>query len=351
MKIYYLANIRLPTKKAHGLAVMKMCEAFALQGNKVELVVPRRLNAETESPSSYYEVEENFTITKLPTLDLVRFGRIGFWIQSLSFSVFALCYVVLKKTDVIYGRDELTLSFLSFFKKNVVWEAHTVRKKWLVTGLLRRSKKLVVISGGLKEYYVSLGVPEERILVAPSGVDIDVFEEITQSKEMLRERLNLPLNKKIIAYIGRTKTMGEEKGVGELDTVINEVKKKHPEAELLVVSKSEPHEVPVYMEAADILVMNYPNTEHYAKYMSPLKMFEYMASGNPIVTTDLPSIREILDESTAYLFSPDSSAGLVEKISEVLEKYDEARSKASRAEEKVKEFTWERRAENIIAFV
>jgi len=259
--------------------------------------------------------------------------------------------MLFKKADILYGRDELALSFLSSFKKNVVWEAHTAKKKWLVAGILKRSKKLVVISNGLKEHYVSLGVPEERILVAPSGVDVDVFERITESKEELRKKLNLPLNKKIIAYVGKLKTMGKEKGVGELDKTISDVKKNYPEAELLIVSKAKPNEVPAYMKAVDILVMNYPNMEHYAKYMSPLKMFEYMASGNPIVTTDLPSIREILNESTAYLFSPDNSEDLTKKISEMLENYNEAQVKASKATERVKEFTWKRRADKIIAFV
>jgi len=352
MKICYLANIRLPTGKAHGLATMKMCEAFALQGNEVLLVVPRRFhNLSKENPFRHYEMEESFSIVKLPTLDFVRFGKIGFWIQALSFAVCAFWYILFKKLDIIYGRDELSLSYLSFFKKDVVWESHTAKKKCFVSGLLKRSKKLVVISRGLKEHYVSFGIPEEKILVAPSGVDLDVFKNIKESKEELRKKINLPINKKIIAYVGKLKTMGEEKGVGELDQVIGEVKKNHPEAELLIVSKVKPHEAPAYMKAVDILVMNYPNMEHYARYMSPLKMFEYMASENPIVATDLPSIREILDESTAYLFNPDDSKGVTKQILEVLEHYREAQSKAVKAAGRVKEFTWKRRADNIIAFI
>ena len=349
--MYYLANIRIPTGKAHGLATMKMCEAFVLHGNVVELVVPRRYNVSKESPFQHYGMEECFKITKLPTLDFVRFGKIGFLVQALSFAVSAFFYVLFKKVDIIYGRDELSLSYLSFFKKNIVWESHTAKKKWVVAGLLKRLNKLVVISNGLKEYYLSFGVSKEKIMVAPSGVDLNVFESIKNSKEQLRKRLDLPLNKKIIAYVGKLKTMGEEKGVGELDKVISDVKKRHPEVELLIVSKAKPCEVPVYMKAVDILVMNYPNTKHYTKYMSPLKMFEYMASGNPIVSTDLPSIREVLDESTAYLFDPNNSNDVTKRISEVLERYDEAQIKATKATQRVREFTWERRADDIIAFI
>ena len=45
MKILYLADIRLPTEKAHGAQIMKTCEALARAGHAVELVVPRRANA------------------------------------------------------------------------------------------------------------------------------------------------------------------------------------------------------------------------------------------------------------------------------------------------------------------
>ena len=42
MKLKYLANIRFPTEKAHGIQIMSMCEAFAANGLAVELAVANR---------------------------------------------------------------------------------------------------------------------------------------------------------------------------------------------------------------------------------------------------------------------------------------------------------------------
>ena len=50
MKITYLANIRLPTEKAHGIQITKMCESFASLGHEVTLVVPDRVSAITTDP-------------------------------------------------------------------------------------------------------------------------------------------------------------------------------------------------------------------------------------------------------------------------------------------------------------
>ena len=44
MKILYIANARIPTEKAHGIQIIKTCEAFVEFGHKVELVLPWRFN-------------------------------------------------------------------------------------------------------------------------------------------------------------------------------------------------------------------------------------------------------------------------------------------------------------------
>ncbi len=55
-KIIYIANARIPTEKAHGNTIMKMCEAFARAGNEVELMIPRRFNTLKKDPYYCYSV-------------------------------------------------------------------------------------------------------------------------------------------------------------------------------------------------------------------------------------------------------------------------------------------------------
>ena len=63
-KIIYIANVRLPTEKAHGIQTTKMCEAFGNYGLEVELVIPWRFNKIKENTFNYYGVKENFKIKK-----------------------------------------------------------------------------------------------------------------------------------------------------------------------------------------------------------------------------------------------------------------------------------------------
>ncbi|OHA80165.1 MAG: hypothetical protein A2747_00875 [Candidatus Yonathbacteria bacterium RIFCSPHIGHO2_01_FULL_44_41] len=379
MKLIYLANIRLPTEKAHGIQIMKMCEAFAnTQDMEVELVIPQRLNPIKENPFVYYGVRENFTITKIPTLDLVSYGKIGFFLQVLSFSFFALFYTLFSgKAHVIYSRDELPLYILSFFKKNIFWETHAKKDNFFAVRVLHSARGIISVTQGLKDFYVTKGVNKEKILVASDGVDIRQFDTKKNNTES-REGFGLPKDKKIIGYVGKYKTMGEPKGVDDLITSFTQVLVSALDAFLLLVGINEnevtevkkvfqragvgeehykivahlpQQEAFMYMKASDVLVMNYPNTPHYAHYMSPLKLFEYMASGVPIITTDLPSVREILNESNALIVKNENVDGLSKGLCFLLENAEFSAKIAEQAHRDVQNYTWKKRAAAISLFM
>src|SRR4051812_2073820 len=86
MKLLYLAAVRLPTEKAHGLQIMKTCEALAESGIEVELVLPTRRNTFPEDPFTYYRVKPVFKLTQVMVPDLINFGQMGFALSLLIFS-------------------------------------------------------------------------------------------------------------------------------------------------------------------------------------------------------------------------------------------------------------------------
>lgn len=377
MKFIYVANVRLPTGKAHGTQIIKMCEAFARLGAEVELWAPQRYNIIKADPFDYYNVSKNFKIVKIPSLDLVRFGWLGFWIQRATFILGAIIRAVFYKADIFYSRDELFVFFSGWFNKNVFWEAHTNNFNYFVRGLVKRVFKMVVISNGLKNFFVSKGVNEKKILIAADGMSAKDFD-ISASKIELREKLKLPKDKFIVAYVGKGTTMGSKKGVNELILACAKLLKKYSGLFLLIVgvNKAEitkleeiikkekipkenyelvlfvPHkEMPQYLKSADALVMNYPSTEHYSLYMSPVKMFDYMASGIPIVASDLPSVREVLNQENAVLIKPDDLESLIMGIEELVQDLNKGARISSQALQDVKKYEWEKRAEKILNFI
>ena len=399
MKLLYIANARLPTEKAHGVQIVKMCEALAQSGAEVELVVPFRLQTaqmrRVRDLWTYYGVRRRFKLTRLPSLDLLFLDRhlpswlfyLPFYVQALTFNVCAVLYSLWRRSQVLYSRDWmfflLWLPWRWLKRWPLVLEEHTFphRGGWgarLHLAVSRRVDRLVVITHRLKELYVAAGIPADRVLIAPDGIDLVRFENLPDRDEA-RRRVGLPLRKPVVGYVGRFHTLEMSKGLdtlveaaailGEQDTgivlcFVGGPRESFPALQelayrcglstdrLILLDRVPLLKVPLYMCAFDVCAMPFPWTEHYAYYMSPLKMFEYMASGTPIVATDLPSTREILrDGENAVLVEPDNPESLAQGIQRVLEMPDRGQRLAAQARQDVIALTWERRAANILAFV
>jgi len=84
------------------------------------------------------------------------------------------------------------------------------------------------------------------------------------------------------------------------------------------------------------------------RYTSPLKLFSAMASGIPIVVSDLPSIREIVDESMVVFFNPDDPKDLAKKVNFLFNNKDEADRISQNAVAEARKHTWKARAQKII---
>ena len=85
-------------------------------------------------------------------------------------------------------------------------------------------------------------------------------------------------------------------------------------------------------------------------YTSPLKLFEYMASGVPILASDLPSIREILNNDNAIFFNPDNSTDLTRKIERCINDNDFLDEISRESLQDVRQYSWILRARKIIDF-
>lgn len=370
MKIIYIANLRLPTEKAHGIQVMKMCESFAQQGNELELVIPRRINPIKDDPFNYYGVARVFKIRKIPCLDLIPLdkylGHLGLWVESVSFNLFTIPYIFLKKSDIIYTRDKFFL-FLSLLLKNLIFENHTFPRRYFLYHLFfKKLMGIVVITQKLKDLLIEQGISPEKVLVAPDGVDLEEFD-IKETKEQCRQRLNLPQNKKIILYTGHlyqwkgAQTLAEASSylpedadiyfVGGTAQDIKEFETQNSKLKIKIIGHRPHAEIPYWLKAADVLVLPNSGKEDISKFWtSPIKMFEYMASGKPIISSDLPSIREILDEKNAVLVEPDNSGALASSIEKVLQSPDLSGRISAQALRDVQKYSWSNRAKNILWF-
>jgi len=214
-------------------------------------------------------------------------------------------------------------------------------------------------------------VPEKKTLTLHDAVDIERFP-LSPSREEARQHLGLPLDKRLVVYTGQ---LSLEKGI---DTLVQAASVLHNVLVVLVGGLTEdirnvrhlaaqvgatniilvgyilPGNVPLYLEAADILVLPHSmQSYHVAYYTSPLKLFQYMASHRPIVASDLPSQREVLRHGeNAWLVEPDDPRALARGLQIVLENPHLQNLLSHNAYITATEnFTYEERVGKILGFV
>ena len=365
-KLTYIANSRIPTKFAYGVQIMKMCEAFANEGVEVELVLPTRWQKIKEDPFTFYGVKRNFKIKKLWTLDLVRLKIPGFFIiEVITFGFSVMVYLFLRRErGVLYTRGEM-VRFLSFFSKkyDVYWESHNKPDSIdSYKNVLKKVRGVVVLTDYYKNELINdYGVIKNKVLTAHDGVDENVLKN-SISKLSARESLNLPKDKKIILYAGSDVPW---KGLDVLRSVAESLPENY---EIYFIGNiqekdttggsihfegfKKPKDIPTWLAAADVLVATELKGSDIANhYTSPLKVFEYMSSGVPIVASDTLAIREVLNEDNAYLVRVGDVEAMKKGIQSAIEDPARAQKLAHRARFDVQSYTWRNRVKAIINLI
>lgn len=363
LNLYYVANARIPTDRAHGIQIMKMCAAFAQEGFAVTLVVPQRRNPIPDDPFEFHEVPRSFRITRLFAGDLIGNGALWFFVETLMFSISSFFFLISHPRGIVYSRDELPALIATFTGHDVFWESHIGKYNHIVKMLLSRIQGLVTISEGLKDTYLSLGVSEEKMIVAHDGAELP--SEGLFDKRIVRMKYDIPENSFLVSYTGR---LVPEKGIytlleaskqfsqncvlavaGEGDDIL-QLRAKYPHVRFL--GHLPPKESILLQRSSDLLVIPNSSRNNISRSLtSPMKLFEYFASGVPVLASDVPSIRAIAQNGEVLWFKSDDPNDLASKILEHVQTPLLGESAARAALNSLTKFTWTMRAKTILEFI
>jgi len=371
LKILYVGSPSLFSKGASAIHMMKMCQAMKGMGLNVELIFPDY--DKSRDIFEYYGINEKFQIRTIPFTDIP--GRQVF--HGFASSI----YCLLKKGsfDIVITRNIVFAYFATkLFGIPTIYDAHhplvNGGAKLMFKGF-KDSDNLIRFSTnsrGLAEIYLKEGLDENKLVVAHNGVDLERFK-IVESQEQLRKELELPLDKKIICYCGNTyRGRGIELLITAAENykdihflVVGGLKEDNEKYEKEVNSKKlnnfelkgfvSHSSVPKYLLASDILVIPYSHEitikggTNASEFTSPIKLFEYMAAGRPILSSALPTILEILEDGkTASLFEPGNMYSFCEELDKLIVNPDYMKTLSKNASNKVKEYTWEARVKKLI---
>ena len=233
--------------------------------------------------------------------------------------------------------------------------------------LLNRLKGLFVISQSLNKYFVESGIPEEKVHISNMFVDTGRFDRQMKT-----------INEKYFAYCGVVSKYKD--GVDTLIKAFCAFHQSFPDYKLYLIGRFEspkiqreleylvsslslednvvftgqvlPDRMPALLSNAQALVLARPNNVQ-AKYGFPTKLGEYLATGNPVIVTNVGEIGTFLkDRENAIVLPPDDATAFACGMTWVAEHPEEAATIGRKGQELAKsEFSYKTQSEKVLNII
>lgn len=350
-RIIYPTRARLHRHRANLIQTLRTAEAFAGLGYDVELVM-----APAKGEVAVDRRLAELGIRALPGLrfDPLLHSGLKLWPYLLA------RWRRLRRADAVYVRSVDLSVRLARLRVPHVLEVHEVETTlaragrladviaWQRAGLIRT---LLPISQGAADRLLAAGADPARVRVAPSGVAVEDFAGLAIPDVA---RLADPA----VVHVG---SLGPTRGLAVFQALA-----AAGVARLILVGPVEgdaggldgalrqdtvPHrDVPDWYGRGDIAVMPYQPGLATAESFSPIKLFEALAAGRPVIASDMPVIREVVEhERTALLVRPDDIAGWVAAVRRIREDPELGLRLARAGRELARRYGWRERAIGIAA--
>jgi glycosyltransferase involved in cell wall biosynthesis len=384
LRILYLADIRFPLERANGIQTIHTCHALACRGHEVTLLVRPDTSAAARDPFEFYGLSP----TKTLRIEQVSVGGPASVRRALYLAAALTRSLSSPRPDLVFTRDLGVAAVLVRVPRSrrppIVYESHgyaptvsALLPQLLSTasppspGKVQRLERRERLVWERADGYVTITSLLARELEERFGSRGAVFV-VADGATLERDRTfdwEGPGRPAWVTYAGhlypwkgvdlllealphvpdlRARIVGGHPGEGDLARLRAMASTLGIESRVELTGLVPPFEVRRWLQASDVLVLPNRGTVISASYTSPLKLFEYLAAGRPIVASRLPALAEVLrDEENALLVEPDDPRALAAALARVSSDRALAVRLARRAFEDAADFSWTRRAERL----
>jgi glycosyltransferase involved in cell wall biosynthesis len=384
MKILYITLENLSLHKGSVVHIKEIVTGLQKLGHRVGLIAYSR--------EKFGKVDSFYNLYKF-----LRIKRQSYIISSLS--LFICLFKFLPKYDVIYARDFHTV-IIAFFprlilRKKLVFEINglaneeqslkgnsllnrvfTILIKMSEKIATRCSNRIVSVTPQIASYLeAQFNCSEKRIDIVNNGVNTEIFKPIYNEDllESWRKKLGIKKEDRVITFVGN---LAPWQGVNILIESASCILSKEMKTKIFIIGDGllkkvlkkkafdsgfnnnfiftgmvNYEDIPVLINLADICVAPFVSKRNRKTGVSPLKVFEYMACGKPVVASRIEGLEFIESEGVGHLIEPEDVQNLVKVINNLLNDEDKRMNMSKKSLQIAWKFSWERRVveiENIL---
>ena len=383
--IYFIKD-ELPKAEAHLVQSTNAANAAANLGystvlvypckgkeaiNLVNYIRPFRPRTTPERLIKYYNLQEKLKVSPLPMPFPIDYIKTKFTNSNTIASKYYFPFHILPTTQIVHSRD---WNFIEAAIKNgipAIYEHHHHENKPFLQEIVKNPlfQIAVTVADTVRESMIANGMPAEKVVKLHNGYNRLFMERHPEAATEWRTKLLQNGREKLVVYSGALETF---KGID----ILIEVAKQLPQVQFVCAGGKEKkvrhyqqlarekqvdniiflgfilqQELASLLQAADILAHPHCSGKA-ATFTSPLKLFDYFASGTPIVATRIPSLTEFENtKAIAAWCKPDNPTEFATSIERVLETHPRKIEGNSDSIEFVKQFSWENRAAKILSYV
>ncbi|MEO1374000.1 MAG: glycosyltransferase family 4 protein [Cyanobacteria bacterium J06635_10] len=387
-KKHYIYFIReeLPKPEAHLVQSTNAANAAANLGystvlvypckgkealNPINIIRPFRPKKTPGKLRKYYNIQEKLKVCSLPMPFPIDYIKTKFTNSNTIASKYYFPFHILPTTKIVHSRD---WNFIEAAVKNgvpAIYEHHHHENKPFLQEIVQNPlfQIAVTVADTVRESMIANGMPAEKVIKLHNGYNHLFMERHLEVAAEWRKKLLQNGREKLVVYSG---ALEQFKGIDILIEVAKELPnvqfacaggkdKKVKHYQQLAQEKQVDNitflgfilqqELASLLQAADILAHPHCSGKA-ATFTSPLKLFDYFASGTPIVATRIPSLREF--ENTKAITAwcePDNPTQFTASVERVLETHPRKIEGYSDSIEFVRQFSWENRAAKILSYV
>lgn len=301
-------------------------------------------------------------------------GLIGRPWNSIWFSFLFLLISLFRKLpryDIIYGRDYhaviIALWSRLLYSKKIIYEINGIaseeqklKSRSLFNRLIvflvkiaekiaaKNSDKIISVTPQIAHYlHQDFDCPLEKIAVVGNGVDTERFRPINDRNLLApwRERWGVDRDDSVILFVGN---LARWQGVETLIESGFNLFQKNERIKILIVGDGpckkylmkntsesrwkqkilftgmvDYEEIPLLINIGDICVAPFVSNRNQKTGVSPLKIFEYMACGKPVVASRISGLEFIEEEGIGRLFKPGNKEDLEYVLTELINNRDQ----------------------------